>query len=154
VSDEAERIEGKVARILTARELVINRGSDHGVEVGMRFAVLNRKGREILDPDTNEVLGSVELPKTFVKVISVDPKLSVARTFREFTTPAVRGTVDTLASYASSFMITSSPEKTVVETLKTDETKLKDELDEKDSFVKTGDPAVQITKGYQYPGLD
>lgn len=114
----------------------------------MRFAVLNRKGREIIDPDTKEVLGSVELPKTFVKVISVEPKLCIARTFREFVTPAVRGFADAL------LIGTSRPERREVETLITDEAKLKDELDESESYVKTGDPAVQIIGGEGYVGLD
>jgi len=148
-----DRIEAKVARILTVRELVLNRGSDAGVQVGMRFAILNPKGQQILDPDTKEVLGNVELPKTFVKVITVDSKLSVARTFREFKTPAVRGALDSLATITA-FMTPSSPEKIEIETLKTDEKKLKDELDERESYVKTGDPAVQITGNDEYVGLD
>jgi len=142
-----DKITGKVAVILTARELVINRGSDDGVEVGMRFVVLNSKGREILDPDTKQVLGSVDLPKTFVKIISVEPKLAVARTFREFVTPAVRGPLDAFAGLAG------RPEHRELETLKTDEKRLKDELDESESYVKTGDPVERII-GKNYVGLD
>ncbi len=144
------RIEGKVARILTARELVINRGSEQGVEVGMRFAVLNRKGREIIDPDTKEVLGSVELPTTFVKVIAVEPKLSIARTFREFFYQGTRPRKT--ASFAA--LLGGTEDRTEYETLKTDEAKLKDELDESESYVKTGDPVVQIVGGEGYVGLD
>lgn len=147
-----ERIEAKVARALPLRDSVLNRGSDAGVEVGMFFAILNSKGQQILDPDTNEVLGNVELPKTFVKVISVDEKLSVARTFREFTIPAVRGFDGVSALMAG--LTPSRPEKIEIETLKTDETRLKDEMDEKDSYVKKGDPAVQITSGDKYVGPD
>ncbi|NCT90137.1 hypothetical protein GXB85_04100 [Cellulomonas sp. APG4] len=144
------RIEAKVARILTARELVLNRGSDAGVEVGMRFAILNRRGNEIIDPETKEVLGSVELPKTFVKVISVDARLCVARTFREFYHPGQRGALDFTSSLST--LMASIPERTEVETLKTDETRMKDEMDEADSFVKTGDPAVQVI-GNEYAGM-
>lgn len=147
-----ERIEAKVARALPLRDSVLNRGSDAEVEVGMFFAILNSKGQQILDPDTNEVLGNVELPKTFVKVISVDEKLSVARTFREFTIPAVRGFDGVSALMAG--LTPSRPEKIEIETLKTDETRLKDEMDEKDSYVKKGDPAVQITSGDKYVGPD
>lgn len=143
-----DRIEAKVARILTARDLVLNRGSEGGVEVGMRFAVLNSKGREIVDPDTKEVLGSVELPKTFVKVISIEPRLSVARTFREFRTPARPGAL-TLPSLSA--VMYGTPERVEVETLKTDESRLKDEMDENDSYVKIGDLAVQMI-GDEYVG--
>lgn len=147
MADKEARIEGKVARILTAQELVINRGSNVGVEIGMRFAVLNSKGSEIEDPDTGDLLGSVELPKTFVKVISVEPRLAIARTFREFVTPAVAGLLGSASSFAG------RPERREKETLKTDESRLKDELDEEESYVKTGDRVVQVMHGDQYVGL-
>lgn len=131
-----DRIEGRVAQILTARELVINRGIVEGVEVGMRFAVLNRRGTEIKDPDTGEVLGSVELDKVLVKVVRVDDHLAVARTFRTYEVGG--GALWALSA------LQSSPRRTVYETLKTDERRLKDELDEKDSYVKIGDPVVQV----------
>src|SRR5438105_2674319 len=81
--DRSDRITGKVAGLLTKRELVINRGSGDGVEVGMRFAVLNRHGIDVRDPDTGEILGSTELVKTVVKIVRIDAEhLSVGRTFR------------------------------------------------------------------------
>ena len=133
----ADRIEGRVAQILTARELVINRGTVEGVEVGMRFAVLNRRGTDIRDPDTGDVLGSIELEKVLVKVVRVDEHLAVARTFRTFRVPG------TGALGWTSFQ--GSPARTVPETLKTDERRLKDELDEKESYVKIGDPLSKLS---------
>lgn len=125
-----------MAEILTGTELVLNRGSDDGVQVGMRFAILNRKGAAIMDPDTGEALGSVDLEKTVVKVVRVDPRLSVARTFRTYRS----GGQLAGASFARMF----EPSVVRVETLRTDERKLKDELDESESYVKIGDPAVQV----------
>src|SRR3712207_4171355 len=119
-----DRIEAKVAQILTARELVLNKGSEDGVAEGMRFAILNRKGADILDPDTGESLGSVELPKTFVKVVSTKPKLAVARTFRTFRTSG-----GPLWNMLQSSGLTNPPTSRV-ETLKTDEKRLQEELDE------------------------
>ena len=133
-----ERIEAKVAEILTARDLVLNRGAMDGVAIGMRFAILNRKGADVKDPDTGEVLGSVELPKTFVKVVAVKDRLSIARTFREFKSGG--GALWPMLAASMS----ASPPQTRVETLKTDEARLKDELDEKESYVKIGDIAVQM----------
>jgi hypothetical protein len=63
---------------------VINRGSDQGVQVGMRFAVLNRKCHNVVGPKTGESLGSVEVEKVLVKVVRVEPKLAVGVTFRNF----------------------------------------------------------------------
>lgn len=127
-----QRVEGSVAQILNTRELVINRGSNDGVEVGMRFAVLNRKGVEIRDPETGESLGSVEVEKVVVKIVRVEARVSVGRTFKQFRTGGL-GIPDLLG-----------PRRTVVETLKTTETTYKEELDEADSFIKIGDPVVEV----------
>lgn len=133
----AERIDGQVAQILNARELVINRGEMHGVEVGMRFAVLNSRGTRIIDPETNKEIGPVELPKVLVKVVRVQVNLAVARTFR--TTKIPGGSLYTASPFES---LMRSP-KVIPETLKTDERRLQDELDETESYVKIGDPVVQ-----------
>ena len=77
-------IVGKVAAVTSDRELVINRGSNHGVAVGMVFLV---KGApiEIRDPDTQEPIGKVSNAKVLVRVTQVDEELSIARTFRSRT---------------------------------------------------------------------
>ncbi|GIH73241.1 hypothetical protein [Sphaerimonospora thailandensis] len=134
------RIEGKVAQILTARELVINKGTVDGVEVGMRFAVLNSRGVDIKDPDTGEALGSVEIEKAIVKVVRVSDRLAVARTFRTYRIPGG-------SFYLGSTKVLEQmmrPPRTEIETLQTDERRLKDELDESGSYIKKGDPVVQV----------
>src|SRR5262245_12200727 len=70
--DARGRIRGKVAAILSKRELILNVGSDDGVEIGMKFVILNSQGIDVSDPDTGKVLGTVEVPKTVVKVVRVD----------------------------------------------------------------------------------
>ncbi len=133
-------IEAKVAALLSAQDLAINKGSDDGVHVGMRFAILNEKGADIKDPDTGNPLGSVELAKTLVKIVSVEPKLSVGRTFR-----TVTGT-----SFARMAGLIGGVDK--VETLRSDASRLQDELHEADSYIKIGDVAKQY-KGEEYGGL-
>src|SRR5262249_52570621 len=76
-------IRGKVAQILNSRNLVINVGSRDGVVVGMYFDVLDPKGEDIKDPDTGEVLGSVERPKVRVQIVQVQERLSVASTYKQ-----------------------------------------------------------------------
>lgn len=134
------RISGKVAQILNARELVINRGAAAGVEVGMQFAVLNVNGGEIKDPDTGEILGEIDVPKVVVKVSRVAERLCVASTFRSYRTAAgalYGGMLDGL---------TRAP-VTRYETLRTDEATYKEELDEEDSYVRIGDPVVEYHDG-------
>lgn len=140
--DLGEPIRGRVARILNSRELVINRGTEHGVEIGMRFAVLNSKGAEITDPDSGELLGSVDVEKTFVKVVRVQERMSVARTFRTFRTPAT----GLAAQVGVRDIVFGLPASIVEETLRTSESTYQQEMDEKDSYVKRGDPVVQVIR--------
>ncbi|MDA0564606.1 hypothetical protein LG943_09730 [Streptomonospora sp. S1-112] len=132
-----ERIEGQVAKVLNLREIVINRGSNHGVHAGMKFAVLNRHGADIIDPETGEELDSIEIEKTVVKIVRLMPRSSVGRTFRTYRTAGGPLHFTGLSDLAN-------PPITKVETLKTDESTYKEEVDESETYVKTGDPVVQV----------
>jgi hypothetical protein len=129
-------IEGQVARILNRRELVINRGRLHGVEPGMQFAVLNTRGSDITDPETGDELGSVSLPKVLVKVVRVQDRLSIGRTFRQL---RVSGGGFALPD------IFRNP-RYEPETLDTTESTYQEEIDESESYVKRGDPVIQVLK--------
>lgn len=147
------RIEGKVASVLNERELVLNVGSDQGVTVGMRFRILYAGGIEITDPDTNEPLGSVEWPKTEVKIVSVQPHMSVARTFRQFVTPAsgTRG----FATFAALNLVGDyTPERVETETLRSGSPFAEKELDPSESYVNRGDPAVEVPRAPQRPEIE
>jgi hypothetical protein len=139
------RIEGKVATVLNERELVLNIGAEDGVEVGMRFKILYAGGIEITDPDTNEPLGSVEWPKTEVKIVSVQPHMAVGRTFRTVTIPEIGSPHRGLGVGAWLAALPNyEPAKQVVETLRTSDGFAEKEIDPSESVVKRGDPAVQI----------
>ena len=136
-------IRGKVARILTSRELVINVGTREGVTVGMYFDVMDPRGEDVTDPDTHEVLGSVPRPKVRVQVTTVQERLAVASTFKK-TQVNVGGRGTGFAVGAGIAELLTPPKwVTKYETLKTHE-KTWEDLDEEESFVKTGDPVVQV----------
>ena len=143
-----EAIKSKVARVLNSREIVIAAGSEDGVSVGMYFDVLDPKGEDIRDPDTQEVLGSVDRPKVRVRVTKVQGRLAVASTFKKEQIN-IGGVNDGagLSSLASIGLLGRSlmPPKFVTkyETLKTDE-KTWEDLEESQSYVKTGDPVLQV----------
>lgn len=141
----SKEIHGKVARLLNSRELALNIGSTDGVKLGMLFDVLDPKGEDIRDPDTQEILGSIRRPKVRVKIISVQDKLSVASTYK-----ATEINVGGAADYAGVGRISAMlmPPKYVkrFETLKTTEQTWED-LDENKSYVKTGDPVVSVIDG-------
>ena len=135
-------LRGKVARILDSRNLVINIGSKQGVKIGMYFDVMDPKGDDIRDPDTNEILGSLERPKVRVQITDVQDKLSVASTYKKKKVNiGGKGRVMNLA-FAEYLM----PPKWVTkyETLKTDE-KTWEDLNEEESYVKIGNPVSQVT---------
>ena len=105
----------------------------------MVFRILSLKGSEITDPDTGDLLGSVELEKSRVKVTMVYERVSVAETYRTHKIN-VGGKGLSGAAFASLF----APPKweTRVETFEIDED-TKVELDEEEAYVKRGDPVIQ-----------
>jgi hypothetical protein len=129
----SERISGRVVSVLNDRELAINRGSNDGVVIGTRFAVLI-EGPELKDPDTGESLGTVELPKAIVKVVRVQPRVSIARTFHT-----------KVISYGFSAF---TSERRKVDTLSVEET-IESEIDEGSWIVKAGDKVLE-TVGDEY----
>lgn len=147
MAEKDSLIKGKVARILNSREIVINVGKKGGVKIGMKFDILDPKGEDIRDPDTHEILGSLPRPKVQVKVTDVQENLSVASTYRKKEInvggqgKGILSGLGNLNIFAKELM---PPEWiTVYETLKTEE-KTWEDLNEKDSYVKTGDPVIQV----------
>ena len=147
-----EPIRGKVARILNSREMAINVGGDGGVTVGMRFDVMDQKGEDIRDPDTSELLGSVERPKVRVEISNVQKRLSVASTYKQEKVNVGGAGGLAFAGEAARFSRLFLPAKweTRYETLKTEE-KTWEDLDEEYSYVKTGDPVVQVMDAADAP---
>lgn len=140
-------IRGKIARVLNSREVALNIGDDRGVETGMFFDILSPNGLNIADPDTGEALGSVDLPKTRVQVTHVYGRLAVASTYRAKRVdvsgangPYPPGT-DIVAA-----MFRPPKWETRYETLRAGGAFERDTADmsEDESFVKTGDPVVQV----------
>jgi hypothetical protein len=69
-------IEGKVAKISTDTDIVVNKGREDGVERDMEFIVYD-VGDVIEDPDTGEALGNVEHVKARVEPKHIQEKITV-----------------------------------------------------------------------------
>ena len=137
-------IRGKVARVLNSRELALNIGSVHGVRTGMLFDVLDPIDDNITDPDTGEVIGSIERAKVRVKIISTQAKLSVASTYqKEKVNIGGSGSLVGFGSSGLSKLFLPPEYVTQYETLKTHE-KTWEDLSEDESYVKSGDPVVEV----------
>ncbi len=133
-----DRIKGKVAGVLNEREISINIGSKHGVHKGMKFKILADKPMDIHDPDSNELLGTIDREKVQVLASEVHEIFSICKTFRKSTIGS-----DILSSFQEmSTMFTRRHE--VPETLKAKDSAFPPPLSEEESYVKKGDRVVQI----------
>ncbi|MBN2091785.1 hypothetical protein JW964_19375 [candidate division KSB1 bacterium] len=70
---------GKVAHIIDETRVILNIGEKQGVKLDQIFLIY-QEGDEVFDPDTNESLGKVELPKGRVVVEHVQEKMAIAAT--------------------------------------------------------------------------
>jgi hypothetical protein len=76
----AKTIEGKVAKILDEKTIVLNVGRAAGVEQGMVFCVYAPVD-DVADPDTGESLGTWEAVKGYVQATHPQERLTVCRAF-------------------------------------------------------------------------
>jgi hypothetical protein len=67
----------KVAQILSASEIAVNVGQDHDVSQGDDVVVWRKV--DIRDPETAEVLGSINRQKLRLKISFVEERFSIAR---------------------------------------------------------------------------
>lgn len=74
-----EKIKGRIIRILSPKTIVINLGLEHGVYKDSLFHILGEP-EKIVDPETQEVLGSVKVTKGRVRASQVFDKFTVATT--------------------------------------------------------------------------
>jgi len=111
----------KVAKIVDEYTVVINKGSDAGVKAGQRFLIF-AFGEDIIDPDTGESLGKLEIVKGTGRVthcqsamatVSSDMTTSARRTIRRKANPAFRGILSAMEPLYSQEVEESLPEQKV-----------------------------------------
>ena len=127
---------GKVAYVLDNGDIVINVGTAHGVHRGMHFDVIDDHGLDIKDPDTEEVIGSLEVLKIKVEVIDTQEKISVAAPHDGLLVRNRASSVYRVSSPVGPFARSLLPAGWVEgDTIS---------LSEKDSNVKIGDSIAQV----------
>ena len=132
---------GKVAKIISARELGINKGAADGAEEGMVFAVLAEAGLRMEDPDTGELLGEIDREKVRVKATEVFKRFSICRTYETYETPSLLGH---FPGAGALLPLTGTRQ---VRTLKIEDSELPPPLSEEESYVKVGDRVRQVASG-------
>jgi hypothetical protein len=70
-------MEAKVIKIIDDYRIVLNVGSNDRVTEGMLFQIIEKQGEEILDPDTGESYGTLDIVKATLRVIAVYPKMCI-----------------------------------------------------------------------------
>src|SRR5579859_2462506 len=126
-------LQGKVAKILTEREVAINIGRTQGVTKGMRFAILAPTPEEISDPETGEMLDVVDRTKVLVQATEVRERVTICSTYR---TIKISGGAFS-AAYSLSRLF--DPPREVHETLRIEDSSLPAPLSPEESYVKIGD---------------
>lgn len=136
------KIIAKVAKILDDRTLIVNAGSEKGVKLGTKFLISSSLGSEIKDPDSQEILGEVAIPKVKVMVTRVDVKYCVAETY-EYQTVNEGGSMPNTITLTKIF----EPPK-LVKRYKTFEIEdsQKKAIDKEKSLVKIGDMAEELNE--------
>lgn len=71
-----------VAQVLNPFTLVMNRGADDNVKVGQRFLVY-AIGEDVIDPETRQTLGKLEVVRGTGVVDHLQPKLAVLKSDRK-----------------------------------------------------------------------
>jgi hypothetical protein len=138
MTKDAQLLQGKVAKILNEREVVINIGSAQGVTKGMKFAILASTPEEILDPETGEVLDVVDRAKVYVKAAEVRERITICSTYR--TTKVPGGALSTGNYFSGIF----DPSREIHETLRIEDSSLPAPLSPEESYVKIGDRIKQV----------
>lgn len=145
-SNSTEVVRGFVAEVVSDREVILNRGTMHGVQEGEYFAILDPDTIEVTDPETGEDLGGIKVVKIVVRAVEVASKLTLARTFRTKTVNIGGTGIGAIAGFRSAFANMEAPEMIEqVERLTIDKNAPR-KIDPSDSIVLRGDPFEEITE--------
>lgn len=81
---ERDKTQYRVIEILNSKELLINYGRDNGAIDGQRIQII-KKGENVIDPDSKEILGTLDIIKGDLKIYRTYPKFSICRdiTYKE-----------------------------------------------------------------------
>lgn len=98
---------GKVVRIIDPYTIISNLGSDNSnIRLGQKFKII-KLGDPVIDPDTNEELGQLEIPCGTVEITHIQQKMSTMESCEYHKSPdrkEIKITHPNAAGNASSFL--------------------------------------------------
>lgn len=72
-----KKMEFKIVKILDEYNIVINAGISHNIEQGDRFQILDKESSVVKDPDTNVVIGTLDLIKATLIVTELHDNMCI-----------------------------------------------------------------------------
>ncbi|WP_299437302.1 hypothetical protein [uncultured Rhodospira sp.] len=100
----------RVARVVDDYKVVINRGAEDGIKEGQRFLVYGI-GDEVVDPETKETLGRLELVRGRGEVVHVQPRMATIRSIEKIRVLGARRKLVTGLASALAFGRNASTEE-------------------------------------------
>lgn len=101
----------KVVSVLDDYKVVINAGSNQGIKKGQRYLLFTLSDKEIIDPDTHESLGFLEIVKGTGKITHVQEKMSTIESTEYKTLPKkIRRKNDNYNLFSGSYEEETEPE--------------------------------------------
>ncbi len=105
----SSRFPAKIVEIISEDRVAFNRGSNEGVKKGQRFLVY-ALGKELLDPETGESLGQLEIVRGTGAAVHVQDRLTTIES--DARSPSVRRVIRRTDPYA---MFSGRTEETIEE---------------------------------------
>lgn len=74
-------MEMKIVKIINSKQIIVNAGSEAGLKTGDKLEIIDKFGSDpVIDPDTGENLGTLDIPKGTVYVSRLYPRMAIAET--------------------------------------------------------------------------
>lgn len=129
----------KIIKIMDETAFVINAGSDDNIKENDQFEIIDLEGEQVIDPDTNEVLGKLNTSKGKIIAKTVYPKMTIAETRK----------IGGKSNYLNNIMKMTSPilmdiEPSHPEELLVDESQISGGFQKSSNPIKIGDEVIKL----------
>lgn len=141
----------KVAKIISEYEIIINAGSEDGIEQGDSLKIVDKKDRVVKDPDSGSVLGTFPGYKAIIQAKEVAEKYTICRSPITYQSSLISNVYNSLESLTSAASLSVLDANNIYGT-KSSQEKLnvnEDDIDDiystyTNSIIKIGDEVVKI----------
>lgn len=128
----------RVVKIINSKQLVINAGTNDGVTENQLFRIVSpdENAESVIDPDTGENLGTLNLVKATVVITTVYPKMSIVEA------PEKKVSGYSMINPTDTIMKNLAGERYIRPDLNIDPTEITGGFPSTDKTIKIGDLAI------------